>query len=244
LFSDIVVSEYLHYNLQKASEELKSLDNKYLIIDFDSTLVSVEGLEVLADIVLRARDDRVEVLADIKRICDLGMAGKVTFEQSLRSRLKHFSPNQTQLDELNARLLEKITPSVLAHKDFLKSNADNVYVVSGGFTEWINPVVSELGLKQSNVIANSFVFDDSGCMAGIDEDCRILNDKGKARAVEALSLNGEVYAIGDGYTDYEIKSEGAANKFILFTENVTRTDMIDFADDIANSFSRVIELVS
>jgi D-3-phosphoglycerate dehydrogenase / 2-oxoglutarate reductase len=223
---------------------LKTLDDKYLIIDFDSTLVSVEGLEVLADIVLSNRDDKVEVLAEIMNICNLGMAGKITFEQSLRSRLKLFSPNQTELDELNMRLIDKITPSILDSKKFLSSNADKVYVVSGGFVEWINPVVRELGLKESNVIANSFVFDEDGRMVGIDEGCHILKQKGKAQAVRALGLSGEVYAIGDGYTDYEIKSEGVADKFILFTENVTRPDMIELADDIADGFSRVIELVS
>ena len=31
--------------------------------------------------------------------------------------------------------------------------------------------------------------------------------------------------IGDGYTDYEIKKFGNANKFILFTENIFRKEL-------------------
>ncbi len=48
--------------------------------------------------------------------------------------------------------------------------------------------------------------------------------------------------IGDGYTDYEIKHSGLANKFYAFTENVERENVMDKADHVAPSLDEFLYL--
>ncbi|HRI79618.1 MAG TPA: phosphoglycerate dehydrogenase, partial [Cyclobacteriaceae bacterium] len=50
------------------------------------------------------------------------------------------------------------------------------------------------------------------------------------------------YVIGDGYTDYEIKHSGLANKFYAFTENVERESVSSKADHIAPSLDEFLYL--
>jgi D-3-phosphoglycerate dehydrogenase / 2-oxoglutarate reductase len=46
--------------------------------------------------------------------------------------------------------------------------------------------------------------------------------------------------IGDGYTDYEIKASGLANKFYAFTENVHRPKVASQADHVAPSLDEIL----
>jgi len=48
--------------------------------------------------------------------------------------------------------------------------------------------------------------------------------------------------IGDGYTDYEIKHAGFANKFYAFTENVEREKVLAKADHITPSLDEFLYL--
>jgi len=48
--------------------------------------------------------------------------------------------------------------------------------------------------------------------------------------------------IGDGYTDFEIKNSGLANKFYAFTENVERENVMSQADHIAPSLDEFLYL--
>jgi len=60
--------------------------------------------------------------------------------------------------------------------------------------------------------------------------------------LKQLNLPGDVYVIGDGYTDYEIKHAGLANKFYAFTENVERERVLSKADHIAPSLDEFLYL--
>ena len=63
-------------------------EKKYLVIDFDSTFTKVEALDVLCEISLQGNEKKDECLAEIKRITDLGMEGKLSLQESLNERIK------------------------------------------------------------------------------------------------------------------------------------------------------------
>src|SRR5262249_29524612 len=52
--------------------------------------------------------------------------------------------------------------------------------------------------------------------------------------------DGDVYVVGDGYTDFEIKKNGAATKFFAFTENVARDAVIGHADHVVPNFDEFL----
>src|SRR3712207_8128282 len=51
-----------------------------------------------------------------------------------------------------------------------------------------------------------------------------------------LFRSGEIYVIGDGYTDYKLKELGLVKKFIAFTENIERDIVVAKADQVVSSF--------
>ncbi|HEY5825390.1 MAG TPA: phosphoglycerate dehydrogenase, partial [Cyclobacteriaceae bacterium] len=67
-------------------------------------------------------------------------------------------------------------------------------------------------------------------------------NNGKVEQLKRLNLDGDVYVIGDGYTDYEIKHSGLANKFYAFTENVERESVLSKADHITPSLDEFLYL--
>jgi D-3-phosphoglycerate dehydrogenase len=214
--------------------------NKILIIDFDSTFVTVESLDELADIALRGNRRREKILHEIKEITRLGMEGKIAFKDSLKKRLALFSPKKEHLQELILLLKNSVTPSILRNKDFFRPFAENIYIVSGGFTDYIAPVVEEFGIARAHVLANSFKYKRSGKIGGADMKNPLARSGGKAEAVAKLNLKKDVYVIGDGMTDYEIKEKGLCKQFIAFTENVYRKNVAELADMICPNFDDVL----
>ena len=213
---------------------------KIIIIDFDSTFVTVESLDELAQIALKSHPRRDKILKEIQEITRLGMEGKLSFKDSLKKRLALFSPKKEHLDELIPLLHDAITPSVLRNKEFFKQFADNIYIVSGGFADYIVPVAETFGISGSHVLANTFKYKRSGMIGGADMKSPLARNGGKAEAVAKLNFRKDVYVIGDGMTDYEIREKGFCKKFIAFTENVKRKSVMDLADIVCPNFDDVL----
>ncbi|ADB37125.1 phosphoglycerate dehydrogenase [Spirosoma linguale] len=218
----------------------KPLEQTYYIIDFDSTLTKVEALDVLGEISLTGRPDRDDVLNEIKVITDRGMSGEISFTDSLKLRLNLLKAHKNHLPALIETLMGKISDSFQRNRQFLSENADSIYIVSNGFKEFIVPIVTSLGIRAENVFANTFEFDEDGAIVGFDPQNPLSANGGKSQVIRNLKLDGEVYVIGDGYTDYEIKASGLANRFYAFTENVMRPRVVERADHVAPSLDEFL----
>ncbi len=213
---------------------------KKFIIDFDSTFTKVEALDILGEISLKDDPDKAQKLQAIKDITDQGMEGKLTFRESLVQRLNILDANKEQINELITALKKKVSDSFQRNKEFLKENADDIFIISNGFKDFVVPIVTGYGIKPENVFANEFVYDESGKISGFNEDNPLSKNNGKPETIRSLNLEGDIYVIGDGYTDYEIKASGVANKFYAFTENVHRPSVSSKADHIAPSLDEIL----
>ncbi len=216
--------------------------NFHIVIDFDSTFVKVESLEKLAEIALDGHPDKDSVLEEISGITAQGMKGEISFRRSLDKRLKLFSFNKDHIKRLVDDLKHSVTESVRENRDFIFSNRNNIYVISGGFEEYICPVVEEYGIEKSHVLANKFIFNGRGEAVGFDRLNPLSLDCGKALKVKSMDMKGDTYVIGDGYTDYEIKKKGIPCKFIAFTENVKRGRVVELADHVVADFNKFINI--
>jgi D-3-phosphoglycerate dehydrogenase / 2-oxoglutarate reductase len=210
------------------------------VIDFDSTFTKVEGLDELAAIALKGHKDRDKIVGEIKAITDKGMIGEISFAESLKARVALLPANRSHVTELIEFLMGKISDSFARNETFIRENAKHVYIVSSGFKDFIVPVAATMGVLEENVFANTFTYDADGNITGYDETNLLSQDKGKVKLMRDLDLEGDIYAIGDGYTDYEIREAGLANKFFAFTENVERQKVTDKADEIVASFDEFL----
>ncbi|MDO7885591.1 phosphoglycerate dehydrogenase [Hymenobacter cheonanensis] len=212
----------------------------YLVFDFDSTFTQVEGLDELADIALAGQPDRAARVGQIKALTDRGMAGEIGFQESLSQRLALLGANRRHLAPLVAHLQTKVSASIRRNGDFFRRFADRIYVVSSGFREFIEPVVAEFGIPASHVLANTFTFDAEGNITGCDPSNVLSRDGGKIRQLVLLDLDGPVYVLGDGYTDYQIREAGLAHRFYAYTENVSRPSVVAHADEVLPTFDEFL----
>lgn len=208
------------------------MGRKY-VFDFDSTLTQVEALDILAEISLRDRADKEEVIREIQEITNLGIDGDISFTESLERRIKLLNATREDLRELIAELKNRISPSITSNKDFFKKFASDIYVISCGFKEFIDPIVEAYDIPADRVYANNFEFDENGKIIGFDTQNVLATHNGKIACLKALELPGEVQVIGDGYSDYVMREAGIAHKFFAYTENVHRQKAAAHADHIA-----------
>jgi D-3-phosphoglycerate dehydrogenase len=218
----------------------RQLSLPYLIIDFDSTFTQVEGLDELADIALTDHPNREKVVSDIRALTDRGMSGELSFSESLKQRLALLPGRREHLPLLVARLRGKVSESIVRNRGFFEQLRGRVYIVSSGFREFIEPVVAEYGIDPDFVLANTFTFAADGRITGFDADNILSRDGGKIEQLRQLDLAGDVYVLGDGYTDYQIREAGLANRFYAFTENVTRDAVVARADEVLPTFDEFL----
>ena len=208
------------------------MGRKY-VFDFDSTLTQVEALDILAEISLRDRADRDEIIREIQEITNLGIDGDISFTESLERRIKLLNATREDLQELIAELKNRISRSISSNKEFFQKYASDIYVISCGFKEFIDPIVQAYDIPAERVYANNFEFDESGKIVGFDTENVLASHNGKIACLKALNLPGEVQVIGDGYSDYVMREAGIAHKFFAYTENVHRQKAAAHADHIA-----------
>lgn len=202
---------------------------KYFIIDFDSTFTKVEALDVLAEI--SSNDNQKDTIEKkIKEITDKGMEGSISFRESLKARVDLLKANKEHLPLLVEKLSKQVSTSFERNTLFIEKYRDQIFIVSNGFKDFIIPIVSKYGIKPENVFANDFVYSNNGDIVGFDEGNILSDNNGKPKQIEQLKLDGEVFVLGDGYTDYEIRKAGLAHKFYAFTENIRREKVLEHAD--------------
>jgi D-3-phosphoglycerate dehydrogenase / 2-oxoglutarate reductase len=218
------------------------MNNTYYIIDFDSTFTKVEGLDELANIALAGSATQEKVVSQIRSLTEQGMNGEITFSEALSRRIDLLKANRSHISKLVDYLHTQVSESFQRNEKFLREYADNILIISGGFKEFIVPIVTSMGIKESNVYANTFVFDAEDNIIGVDQDNMLAHAKGKVKLLGSLNLDGDIYAIGDGYTDYELRSSGLANRFYAFTENVEREKVTAKADHIVPSLDEFLYL--
>lgn len=215
--------------------------NQYFIIDFDSTFTQVEALDELARISLKDHPDREDIYKKIEDLTNQAMEGELSFSQSLEGRVKLLQANKTHLKELVKHLKTKVSSSFSRNKKFFKDHSDEVLIVSGGFKEFITPVVTPYGIKKENIYANTFIFDEKGNIIGYDRANPLSEEGGKVKLLQNhLQLEGDIYGIGDGYSDFQLKESGLIKKFFAYTENIERKTVAEKADHVTPSFDEFL----
>lgn len=216
------------------------MESRKFVFDFDSTLTQVEALDVLAEISLDGNPDRDVVIKKIQEITDLGIDGDISFTDSLSQRIALLKANKSHLGKLIDRLGGQISKSVEENRDFFDTHKKDIYVISCGFKEFIIPIVAEYNIDADRVYANTFKYDENGTIIGFDEDNPLAKHNGKIDCLKGMDLKGEIQVIGDGYSDYQMRKAGIADKFFAYTENVARKKVLDIADHITPSFDEFL----
>jgi len=214
--------------------------NINLLIDFDSTFVTVETLDALSEII--SKNNSTNNLTEaINTITKQAMNGEISFADALSKRINMLKANREHIEIITEYISNLITPSFKHNISFFHENYQNCYIISGGFTEIIYPIVKEFKIPLNHIYANDFIYDDNNNIISIDKNNPLSKDLGKVTVAKKIS--GQNIIIGDGYTDYEVKKHNQAKYFIQFSENINRQNINNHAQLIANNFDSIISFI-
>lgn len=206
-----------------------------VVLDVDSTLSALEGIDWLASL----RGSEVE--ETIAGLTDQAMRGVIPLESVYRQRLEAVRPTSAEVAELAIQYVSNLAPNAKESIALLRSRGVEVVVVSGGLREAILPLAAEVGLKPDAVHAVPVFFDERGDYAGFDERSVLARQNGKREAVSRLNLRPPIIAVGDGMTDTEIRE--CADSFAAYTGFVRREAVIAKADLVIEDFRQLAHTV-
>ena len=175
---------------------LNRFARKLVVMDVDSTLIEQEVIDLLAE--------AAGVGEQVRSITESAMRGELDFEASLRKRVSLLKGQSTSIiDEVSAKI--SLTPGARTLIRTLNKLGHGVGLVSGGFSQVIDPIAAQLGI--ANVRSNTLEI-INGVITG-DLQGTIIDRAGKAKAlkdfaeIEKVSLANTI-AIGDGANDLDM----------------------------------------
>ncbi len=206
-----------------------------VVLDVDSTLCGVEGIDWLADLRGAAVGARVAALTD------RAMRGEITLDAVYGERLALVDPTRDEVAGLASIYLAALAPGAARTVRRLHGAGRRVVLVSGGVREAILPVARKLGIPDDDVHAVPVHFTADGGYAGYDAASPLATAIGKRDVVESLALPPRILAVGDGATDLAIRP--VVDAFAAFTGFVRRPAVVRDADLVVDSFDQLTDIV-
>ena len=194
------MGEALSVDAEIVHAGLSATDFRLAVFDMDSTLITIECVDEIADFAGRK--------AEVAAITEAAMRGEIAdYDESLRRRVALLSglPSQTLHQVWTERV--RLSPGAETLIDGLKRAGLRTLVVSGGFTFFTERLKSRLGLDwaRSNVLE---IADDrlTGRLIG-----PIVNAQVKRRIVEQVCTHmrispSQAIVVGDGANDLQMMS--------------------------------------
>ena len=206
-----------------------------VVLDVDSTLCGVEGIDWLA--ALKGSD----VGARVVELTNKAMRGRIALEAVYGERLALVQPARYEVEMLANIYISSLAPGAAKAVRRLRDAGRRLVLVSGGLREAILPVAQRLGIADGDVHAVSVRFTPDGDYEGYETASPLATALGKREVVESLALPPRVLAVGDGATDLAIRP--VVDAFAAFTGFVRRDAVADDADFVLDSFDKLTDLV-
>jgi phosphoserine phosphatase len=203
---------------------------RFLFFDVDSTLVTIEGIDVLAG-----------GNPEIARLTEAAMNGEVPLDEVYARRLEIIRPTRAAVDALAQRYLGSLVDGAEEVIAELQARGHVVHLVTAGIEQAILPLAERLGVR--NVHAVRLSFDEDGTYKDFDRRSLLTRAGGKelvVRAVRARSKGGAAM-IGDGASDLEARP--AVDLFIGFGGVAERARVRENADVFVTELRDVLRHV-
>jgi phosphoserine phosphatase len=181
-------------------EDRRLADFRLLVMDMDSTLITIETIDELADL--------MGIKSEVATITAQAMRGEIEYDESLRRRLALLKGED---ENALARVYEerlKLSPGAERLLAEAKRHGIRTLLVSGGFTQITDRLKSRLGLDYT--YSNRLAI-ENGRLTG-EVTGRIVNADAKRdellRVRDELGLSREqIIGVGDGANDLKFLAE-------------------------------------
>ncbi|HVT43639.1 MAG TPA: HAD-IB family phosphatase [Thermoanaerobaculia bacterium] len=182
-----------------------------VFFDVDSTLVTIEGIEVLA-----------EGSREVVELTEAAMNGTLPIDQVYARRLDIVRPTRQAVERLGERYVASMLPDAAEVVGVLRRARVDVHLVSAAIRQALLPFASALGLAERAVHAVPLLFESDGSYRDFDRRSFLTRPGGKELTILDVRARskGKAALVGDGMTDAEAR--GAVDLFIGFGGVVER----------------------
>jgi HAD superfamily phosphoserine phosphatase-like hydrolase len=208
-----------------------------VVLDVDSTLTGIEGIDWLA----AHRGEKVQRL--VEELTVKAMAGTMPLEQVYAQRLEVITPSLAEMQTLALAYRTHLAPGAKAVIEQMRAAGVRVVLMSGGLLPSIAPFGAALGFEPADIHAVDVHNDHRGAFQGYESESPLTRAHGKPMVLNALNLPRPILAVGEGFTDLEIREDGACEVFAAYTGFVSREAVVDAADHVVASFDELLHLV-
>lgn len=197
---------------------------KHIFFDCDSTLTTVEGIDILADTEEKRRE--------VESLTMAAMDGQLGLEEVYDRRLQTINPTHDQIREIRRVYKKNTVADAAAVIAALHELNLNVYIISGGLAEPVEEFGIFLGVPRQRIRAVNVSYNqlDGTWWQHNNDDAHYLAyqkgsltiSDGKAQIVRELlaGQHGSSLLIGDGSSD--LLAGTAVDLFVGFGGVVTR----------------------
>ena len=198
---------------------------RLVVFDVDSTLVTIEGIDVLA-----------EGNGDVTRLTEAAMNGEIPLEEVYARRLQMIRPTRAAVDALAQRYLESIVNGAEETMGRLQRAGVIVHLVTAGIEQAVLPLGEKLGVRGVHAVRLRFAGD---VYEGF-EPSFLTHTGGKELVIRDVRARtkGKAAMIGDGASDLEAKP--AVDLFIGFGGVHIRPRVRENADVFVTEMPAVI----
>jgi phosphoserine phosphatase len=190
---------------------------RFAFFDVDSTLVTIEGIDVLAD-----------GNPEIAKLTGAAMNGEIPLDQVYAKRLEMIRPSKDRVEKLGTTYVASLVDGAKETIATLQDNGVIVHLVTAGIEQAIRPLADALNVD--NVYAVKLSFDADGSYNDFDRRSFLTKTGGKELVVRDIRArsHGKAAFVGDGVSDLEAKP--AVDLFIGFGGVVVRPRVKENAD--------------
>ncbi len=202
-----------------------------IVLDADSTLAGIEGIDWLA-----ARRGP-EVQRAVEALTGRAMNGALALEAVYGERLRLIAPEAADLAALADAYGAAVAPGAHDAITALRATGIEVHVISGGLRPALLPMTRSLSLDDRCVHAVDPVADPQGRLTSVAKS-PLTTQLGKLEIVRALDLPRPVLAVGDGATDLAMAP--AVDAFAAYIGFVRRDAVVAGATLVLDSFAALV----
>lgn len=206
-----------------------------VVLDVDSTLCGVEGVDWLAG----RRDEIVAQQSAI--LTERAMNGEIPIDAVYGQRMNLIRPTRAEMEELAQVYRRTLAKGAGLAINWLRAAGVRLILVSGGFRPAIIPVATDLNFRDDDLFAVDVYWSDSGRYQGFESTSPLATQFGKRIVVRELGLPRPILAMGDGATDLGMRA--VVDEFAAFTGFVRRDAVIAAADREIASYADLAEYV-
>jgi phosphoserine phosphatase len=213
-----------------------------VVLDVDSTLTRVEGIEWLAE---RRGPSVARAVADMTQ---RAMEGTIPLDSVYGARLALVQPARRDVEALGDAYSAGAVAGARMAIGEMQTAGIRVVAVSGGVREAVARFAISLGIADGDVYAVSLQFTSDGAYAGFDETSPLARRGGKPIVVRGLGLGRPIIGVGDGSTDAELKTMAggaapAVDAFAAFVGVASRPAVVAVADYVVHNMAELPALV-